>query len=108
MIVFTVLTRKHGIATANFAREKRHPLVLYGFAVERDNVEFDKILGFDQLRQDCMPVIGGIGRIIGDFLPVIEKLDEPGIFNAPAFVFLNRKDHPFGYTVIGVESHLII
>jgi hypothetical protein len=50
MIVLTVLAREHGIATANFAREKRHAFVLYGFAVEGDNVKVDKILGFDQLR----------------------------------------------------------
>jgi hypothetical protein len=41
-------------------------------------------------------------------LRVIEKLNEPGIFNASAFVFRNGKDHPFGYAVIGVETHLII
>jgi hypothetical protein len=91
MIVFTVLARKHGIATANFAREKRHALVFDGFTVERDNVEFDKILGFDQLRQDGMPVIGGIGRIIGGFLPVIGKLNEAGIFDARLSFFETGK-----------------
>jgi hypothetical protein len=39
---------------------------------------------------------------------VIEKLNETGIFNASAFVFRNGKDHPLGYAVIGVETHLII
>jgi hypothetical protein len=27
MIVFTILAREHGIATANFSRKKRHALV---------------------------------------------------------------------------------
>jgi hypothetical protein len=35
MIVFAVLAREHGIAAADFSREKRHALVLYGFTVER-------------------------------------------------------------------------
>jgi hypothetical protein len=55
-----------------------------------------------------MAVIGGIGCIIGAFLLAIEKLNEAGIFNAPAFVFGNGKYHPFGYAVIGMETDLII
>jgi hypothetical protein len=87
VIVFTILAREHGIAAADFARKKRRALVFDGFAVKRDNVELDEILGLDQLGQDGMTVIGGIGRIIGSFLPVIDKLNKSGIFDASAFVF---------------------
>ena len=108
MIIFAVLARKHDIAATDFPGEKRHALVLHGFSVERNHFKFDKILCFNQLRQNCKTVIGGIGSIIGDFLVVIEKLNKTGIFNASAFIFRNGKDHPFGYAVIGVKTHLVI
>ena len=91
MIIFTVLAGKHNVAAVNFAREKSHALVFYCFAVERYNFKSDKILCFNQLREDCKAVISRIGRIIGDFTVVIKKLHEPGVFNAAAFVFSKRE-----------------
>ena len=84
------------------------PLVLYGFTIQRDHFKSDKILCFNMLGKDRETVVGRIGRIIGKVLPVIKKLNEPGIFNAPAFVFRDGKNHSFGYAMIGMETHLII
>jgi hypothetical protein len=50
MIIFTVLSRKHDKTIPDFSRKKRHAFILYGFTVERQNIEVDKILCFDQLR----------------------------------------------------------
>src|SRR4030042_6919367 len=108
MIIFTVLAGKHNVAAVNFARKKSHALVFYCFAVEGYNFKSGKIFCFYQLRQDSKAVISRIGRIIGNFAVVIKKLHEPGVFTASAFVFRNGKDNPFGYSVIGSETHLII
>jgi hypothetical protein len=81
---------------------------LYGFAVERKMLNLIKSFVSINCGKDRNAVISGIGRIIGDVLLVIKKLNEAGIFNASAFVFGNGKDHPLGYAVIGVETDLII
>ena len=108
VIVFTVLAREHNILAVDFTGEKSHALVLNCLAVEGYNFKVNKILCFNQLRQDFKAIIGRIGSIIGNHTFIIKKLYEAGIFNATAFVFRNGKDNSLGYAVLRSKIHFII
>ena len=44
------------------------------FAVEGKDIEFDEVLGFDQLREDVKAIVGRIGCLIGSLTVVIYEL----------------------------------
>ena len=101
--VFPVLTGDHHVSAVDFFWEKGHPFILHRFAVKGPDCEADKVLCFQQHRQDIKTIVRSVGRVIGGFPVGIAKAHEPGILNPPDFVFRRWENNPLRYPPILFE-----
>ncbi len=98
--VLAVLARDHDVLAADPAREKRHALALHLAAVQRADLEVEKIAGFQHLGNGDPAIVGGVGRDIGDAAVVLDEPDEARILDPVRFVRRTGKDDPFGQGLV--------
>jgi hypothetical protein len=80
--ILVILPGEHGITAVDAAGKERHAFILHAISIQSKNTKVEKIPRADQLRQNVVPVIGSVGRIISHCAVVIHKADEAGVFNA--------------------------
>ena len=102
--VLVVLAREHGVVAVDFAREQRHAFVLHGGAVERDELEMNEVRRLQQLRQDDLAVVSGVGRVVGEAAVVVLEADEARVLDAVALAGRGRKEDALGdLAVLGAK-----
>ena len=109
--VLVILAREHGVATVDAARKERQPLVLDGVAVQCENAKVEEVLRLDQLRQDDVPVIRGVCRVVchfGHLAVIFREPDEARVLDAVGLVGRNGKDDAFAERELIVEVQFVV
>ena len=106
--VLVVLPAEHRVVAVDLAREQRHAFVLHGRAVQRDELEVQKVRRLDELRQDHLAVVGGVGGVVGLRAVLVLEADEAGVLDAVALRGRDGKQHALGQARVGRELHFVI
>ena len=106
--VLVVLARDHRVVAVNLSREQRHAFVLHGGTVERDEFEVQEILRLQQLRQNDLSVVSGVGRVVDEGAVVVLETDEASVLDAVALAGRGRKDDALRDRLAFGKAHFVI
>ena len=103
-----VLPAEHGVVAVDFPREEGEALVGDGGAVQCAGVEGAEVGGGDNLREDVRPVVGRVGRVVGDLAVIIGEADEAGVLDAVALERRVGENNFLGEAEAVLETHGIV
>jgi hypothetical protein len=93
--VFVILPGEHDILAVDASGEEGHAFVLDGVAVQGQDIETEEITGFNELRQDSVSVIGGVGGTVDDFSVFLDEPHKAGVFDPVTFISRDRENNAF-------------
>src|ERR1035438_5789367 len=105
--IFVILPRKHGVISFYLPREHRHPFVLRGWTVQRDEPEQKEIGSLYQFRHHHLAIIGRESRVINVTAVRLLEADEPGVFNAVALWWSCRENNALREFLVRLELDLV-
>jgi hypothetical protein len=86
-VVLAILARQHHVLSIDLSREQGHPLALYLGSVQRNDLEREEVTGLNELRQDRLSIVRGIGGVVGHRAIVIDETYKTGILDSLALGF---------------------
>ncbi len=71
-------------------------------------LKWQEVLRLDELRQDVVAVVGGVGRVVGHRAVVIDEADKTGVLDAVGLVGRDRKDDALADGELFGETQLVV